>query len=99
MKRLTESGFSIAEIILGVVILAAIIFVGINVAKSQSGNNTGSTATTSVTAPQSNSVATPAAPQINNASDLNSALQALNNTSISASSSDSSQLSAEASAF
>jgi flagellar basal body-associated protein FliL len=102
MKKRTQSGFATVELVLLVVILIAIAGVGYYVwYGNQKTSTTTATNTSSSTSSgyQSPSVATPTAPQVNNASDLNSAMSALNQTSVSSSNADSNQLTTEASGF
>ena len=98
MKRQSQSGFAVVELVVVVVILAAIAIVGYYVWHGHKTQPT-STATTNGSSYQSPTTTVPVAPQVNNASDLNSAITALNQTSISSGNVDSSQLSAEASGF
>lgn len=98
MKRLSQSGFAVIELGIVVIILAAIAGAGYYVWNSHKAQPATTTATSS-SSYQSPSVTTPAAPQVNSASDLNSAMAALNQTSVSSSNTDSSQLNTEAGGF
>ncbi len=99
-KQLTQSGFAIVEMVIIVVLAAAIVATGFFVWHEHN-KNSNSTASISVLngGYQSPATSTPSAPQINTASDLSSALSALNQTSISSSNVDSSQLSSYSSGF
>ena len=99
MKRQTQSGFAAAELVLAVVLVAAIVGVGIFVWHEHNKSNSPTTASTSSSGYVSPTTSTPPAPQINKASDLNSAMNALNQTSVSSSNVDSNQLSAYSSNF
>lgn len=94
-----QSGFAVVELVVVVVLLAAVAGTGYYVMHVRSQKNQPTTATASSTPSgyQSPSVAAPVAPQVNSASDLNSAMQALNQTNVTASNTDSSQLSTQAS--
>lgn len=100
MKKLAQSGFAAVELILAVVIVAAIAGTGYFVwhenAKSSPVTTASNTAASSY---QSPTTLTPTAPQITTTSDLNAAMQTLNQTNITANNSDSSQLSTQASGF
>ncbi|HVC35998.1 MAG TPA: hypothetical protein VNE40_00935 [Candidatus Dormibacteraeota bacterium] len=91
MKK-QQSGFAIIELFISIVVIAVIVGIGYFVWH-------GHQATTNKLGYKSPAVATPTAPHINSSSDLNSALQALNQTSVSSSNTDSSQLSTQASGF
>jgi hypothetical protein len=95
MKKLSQSGFAAVETVLLVVIVAAIAGIGYYVWHTH--NNVDKLTSTSETPDTINSVSTPKAPQINKASDLNRAIQVLNRTDVTASNTDSSQLSTETS--
>jgi flagellar basal body-associated protein FliL len=98
MKK--QSGFAGLELLVVVVIVIAVAFVGYYV---WHGNNVKSTplvppvanSSTTTSAP----VTTPPAPQITTASNLNQAMQALNGTSVSSNSTDSSQLTTQSQGF
>ncbi len=98
MKNRSQSGFAAVELVILVVLVAAIIATGVFVwhEHSKSSNTSPATASSIYTSPPTS---TPPAPQINNASDLKSALTALNQTSVSSSNVDSSQLSTYSSSF
>ncbi|MHB1864784.1 MAG: hypothetical protein ACYCPS_01290 [Candidatus Saccharimonadales bacterium] len=95
MKKQSQSGIAVVELVVAVVLVAAVIGVGLYVWHSHNKNS--SSTTSSVY--HSPTTSTPPAPQINNASDLNSALSALNQTSVNSSNVDSSQLSTYSSGF
>lgn len=100
MKKLSQSGFTAVELVLVVVIVAAIAGTGYFVWHENAKSSPASTAVnTTASSYQSPTTLTPPAPQITTASDLNAAMQALNQTNISANNSDSSQLSTQASGF
>lgn len=101
MKKQSQSGFAVVELVVVVVILAAIAGVGYYIWNSHKTNTpaASNTSTTSSLGYQSPTTSTPTAPQVNSASDLNSAMSALNQTSVSSSNTDSSQLSTQASGF
>lgn len=96
MKK--QSGFAIVELVVAVVIVAAVAGVGYFVWHEHN-KKTPVVSTTTSSSYQSPTTSAPAAPQVNNASDLNSAMQALNQTNVTAGNTDSSQLSTQASAF
>jgi Flp pilus assembly pilin Flp len=98
MKDRSQSGFAAVELVILVVLVAAIIATGVFVwhEHNRSSNTSTTTASSAYTSPP---VSTPPAPQINNASDLKSALTALNQTSVSSSNVDSNQLSTYSSNF
>lgn len=97
--RKQQSGFVVLELILVVVIIAAIVVVGLwihNRSKTTTTANT--TPTNSTQSPVANNVST--APTITKTSDLDSALNTLNqNDPSAANSSDSSQLNSQTSTF
>lgn len=98
MKK--QSGFAGLELIVVVFVIAAVVFVGYYVIH---GNNVASKAspiaTNTTSTPVSPPVTTATAPQITNASDLNSALQAINSTSVSSNNTDSNTLTAQSQGF
>lgn len=96
MKK--QTGFALVELLVVVVLIGAIAGVGYFVWHEHNRKSPVATTSTSSTY-QSPSTSVPTAPQINNASDLNSAMQALNQTDITAGNTDSSQLDTEAAAF
>lgn len=94
-----QSGFATVELVIVAVILAAVSVTGYYVWQNhniptQTASSTQPAATTS-----SPSVATLPAPQITTASSLNSAMQVLNQTSVSSSNTDSTQLSTQSQSF
>lgn len=98
MKKLSQTGFSVIEFALVLVVIVALGGIGYVVWHSHKpSSQSGTTTTTSSYVPPSTS--TPAAPQVNSASDLNSAMQALNQTDVTAGNTDSSQLGTQASSF
>jgi prepilin-type N-terminal cleavage/methylation domain-containing protein len=97
MKK--QSGFAIIELVIVLVIVAAVAGVGYYVWRTHKTTPTPTATTTGSTNYQSPSTSTPTAPQVNSASDLNNAMTALNQTSITANNTDSSQLSTQASGF
>ena len=99
MKRQSQLGFAIADLVIVVVIAAAIVTTGIFVWHEHNKSTSPSPITTASSSYQSPTTSTPTAPQINNPSDLNNAMTALNQTSISSSNVDSSQLSTYSSGF
>ncbi len=99
-KQTKQSGFAVVELVVIVVLVVAIVGVGIYVWREHNKSNSITPATTaSTSAYQSPPVTTPSAPQITTSSSLNSAMAALNQTSISSSSLDSGQLSNYTSTF
>ena len=94
--RNSKSGFAVVEAVIIVVIVAAIAVTGYYVWKN---HNNSKPSTASSLNYQSPPVTTPSAPQVTTASDLNGAVQALNQTSVSSSNVDSTQLSNQASGF
>lgn len=100
MKK--QTGFALVELLVVVVLIGAIAGVGYFVWHEHNRKSpvaTTSTSSNTAATYQSPSTSVPTAPQINNASDLNSAMQALNQTDITAGNTDSSQLGTEAAAF
>lgn len=98
MKDRSQLGFAAVEVVILVVLVAAIIATGIFVWHEHNKSSTpaSTTASSVYTSPPTS---TPPAPQVNNASDLKSALTALNQTSVSSSNIDSNQLSTYSSSF
>jgi flagellar basal body-associated protein FliL len=96
MKK-QQSGFAVVELIVVLVIVVAVAGVGYYVWHGRKTNNP--PITTASSNYQSPPVTMPTAPQINNTSDLNSAMTALNQTSVSSSNTDSSQLTTQANGF
>ena len=94
--RSSKSGFAAIETVITVVIVAAIAVTGYYVWRNH--NNSQSSTASSLNY-QSPPVTTPGAPQVTTASDLNSAVQALNQTSVSSNNVDSTQLSNQAAGF
>ncbi len=94
--RNSKSGFAAVEGVIIVVVVAAIAVTGYYVLRNHTGTGSSNTASLNYQSPTIN---TPSAPQITAASDLNSAVQALNQTSISSSNVDSTQLSTQTSGF
>jgi predicted negative regulator of RcsB-dependent stress response len=99
MKKQSQSGFAVVELVVVVVVLVALGGVGYYVWHSHKATNNTTATTTTSSSYQSPTTSVPAAPQVNNASDLNSAMQALDQTNVTAGNTDSSQLSTQASAF
>lgn len=97
MKK--QSGFAVVELVVVLVLVAAVVGVGYFVWHEQNKKNPVATTTTSSTGYQSPATSVPAAPQVTKASDLNSAMQALNQTDVTAGNTDSNQLSTQAAAF
>lgn len=98
MKRQSQSGFAVIELVLIVVIVAVIAGVGYYVWNSHKATPT-TAATITASSYQSPPVTTQTAPQVTSPSDLNSAMRTLNQTSVSSSNTDSSQLSTQANGF
>lgn len=100
MKKLSQSGFAIVELAILVVALAVLGGAGYLVWR-QHDQKKQPVVSTDTTAPTSSKQTTlvPSAPQVNNASDLNGAMQALNQTDLAANSTDSSQLSTQTNGF
>ena len=101
MERNRRTGFAVLELIVVIVLVIAILGVGYYVWHNRkSAVKTTHSSTVSTTSKyQSPTTVTPLAPQVNNSADLNAAMQALNQTSISSSNIDSSQLSTQANGF
>ncbi len=97
MKKQNQSGFTIVEGIVVVVVMVA--FIGVGYYVWQKHKITPTTPRSVSNSYQSPSVTTLTAPQVSNAADLNTAMQVLNQTSISSSNTDSSQLSTQVSGF
>jgi Tfp pilus assembly protein PilE len=98
MKKQSQSGFAIVELAVIVVVIIALAGAGYYVWHSHH-NKTKAPTTTSSLNYQSPPVTTASAPQISNASDLSKAIQTLDQTSVSSSNTDSSQLSTQTSGF
>lgn len=103
-----QSGFSVIELVIALVVIAGLGGAGYVVAHhtnkakpatTASSNTTSASNTTTGLNYTSPSTGTPVAPQINTSADLNSALQALNQTNVTSSNTDSTQLSSQASGF
>jgi len=98
MKK--QSGFAGLELLVVVVIVAAVAFVGYYV---WHGHDIKTTPIVPVAANSSavpsSSTSVPAAPQITTASDLNKAMQAINETHVSSNTADSSQLATQTQGF
>lgn len=102
MKKLSQSGFTIVETMIVVVLLVAAGIVGYYVWQSNKTNHTNKPTIASKTTTstyQSPPVTVPTAPQINNSSDLINAIQVLNQTSVSSNNTDSNQLNTYTSSF
>ncbi len=101
MKKQSQAGFAIIELVGVVVVIAAIVAAGYFAwhNHNQKSPNTTSPNTPTSSNYQSPPTTTPAAPQVNSTSDLNSAMQALNQTNVTAGNTDSGQLSTQASDF
>ena len=97
MKKQSQAGFSVVELVVGLVIVAVIAGVGYYVWHGHMATPVATT--TGSTSYQSPTTSAPVAPQISNASDLNSAMTALKQTSVTSSNTDSSQLSTQANGF
>jgi hypothetical protein len=96
MKK--QSGFATVELVVLAVVLVAIAGIGYYVIRNHGANSGQSTASfINAESSPNTGVTVPTAPQINNTADLSSALNALNQTNIGANSTDSSQLSTQAS--
>lgn len=96
MKK--QSGFAGLELLVVVVIAAAVALVGYYVWQGHNVKTT-SLPVASSSNVSSPPVTTPPAPQITTASDLSSAMQALNGTSVSSNNTDSSQLTTQSQGF
>ena len=103
-KQTQQSGFAIVELVILVVVLAVLggmsYFILHHTKKVQPATTASTVNVPAVenqTATTSTSV--PAAPQVNSASDLNSAMQALNQTDMNANGTDSTQLGSQSSGF
>ncbi len=94
MKK--QSGFASIELVLLVVIVAAIAGVGYYVVNNRNTGQTSASFISSTSTPNT-SVATLPMPQINTTSDLSNALNVLNQTNVGANSIDSSQLTTQSS--
>lgn len=97
--RKQQSGFAVLELVLVVVIIAAIVVVGLRIHNRSKTTTTANTLPTNSTqSPVANNVSK--APPVNSTSDLDNALNTLNqNDPPTANSADSSQLSSQASTF
>lgn len=96
MKKQQTSGFAIVELVIVVVVLAVVAAAGYVVWQNHKANQNAANSTASY---QSPATSVPAAPQVNNASDLTNAMSALNQTSVTSNNVDSTQLSTETSSF
>lgn len=96
-----QSGFALIEFAVILVVVAAVAGVGYTIWSRQhtSSRPVTNSSSTSFAPYKSPPTSVPSAPQITNASDLNAALQALNQTSITSNNTDSNQLYAQASGF
>jgi uncharacterized protein HemX len=95
-----QAGFAIVEGFIIVVVVLGLAGGGYAVWHRQHSKTTASTSTTaSKAAYESPAVTTPSAPAVTNETGLNSALQTLNDTNVSAGSTDSSQLATQAASF
>jgi cell division protein FtsN len=100
MKKQSQSGFAIVELVMVAVVLAVIVIAGYYVLHNRKTNSSSTSTSSSLVAGyQSPTTTTPPAPQINSASDLNSAMSALNQTSVGSSNTDSSQLTTQTNSF
>ena len=99
MKKPSQAGFAVVELVIVLVIVAAIAGVGYYVWHSHQATPNTTATTTGSSSYQSPTTTVPPAPQVNTASDLKSAMTALNQTSVSSSNTDSSQLSTQTSGF
>jgi len=104
MNKQSQSGFAVIELAIVVVVLAVLGGTSYFVwHQHHDKNKLMPTASTTVAPPSgdksSDTTSTPSAPQVNNASDLNSAMQALNQTDLAANNNDSGQLSTQANGF
>lgn len=97
MKK--QSGFAGLELLVVVVIIVAVAFVGYYVWHGHNIQTTPVVPVATNSSVASSSTAVPSAPQITTASDLNKALQALNDTHVSSNTADSSQLATQAQGF
>lgn len=102
MKKTTQSGFAILELVLvGVVVLGVIgacVYV-IQKRTHSASSEVSTSSSTPKTAVASPTTAVPTAPTVSSASDLQGAMNSLNQTSINSSSTDSSSLDSETSSF
>lgn len=102
MKKVSQQGFAIVELVVLVALIAAIGVIGYFVWHGHNikvNSPLSNTTASSEASNQSKSASTPAAPQITNASGLNSAMTALNQTSVSSNSLNSNQLTSDSSGF
>ncbi|HEY4161253.1 MAG TPA: hypothetical protein VGM08_04280 [Candidatus Saccharimonadales bacterium] len=103
MDKRSQAGFAIVELIILVLVLAVLGGSGYLVWHQHQDKSvltpTASTVVPSASDSQSSSTSAPTAPQVNSASDLNGAMQALNETDLAANNTDSGQLSTQASGF
>ena len=97
----SQSGFSIVELVVALVVVVGLAGIGYVVWHHNNQNTPATTASSNTAGLNYTSPSTkvPTAPQIKTSSDLNNALQALNQTNVTASNTDSSQLSTQASGF
>ena len=94
MSRIKQLGFSVVEVCIAVLVVAAIGFTGYFAYNRMQDANKTPTATE-----QTTNGTTPSAPDINDTDDLDAAAATLNSTNIDASESDVSELDGEASGF
>ncbi len=90
----TQRGFSAVEVVIAVFVVGAIVATGYLAYSRMQNSEKAPTA-----AEQTNQANTPSAPTIKDASDLDAAAAALDNTNVDASTSDSAQLDSEANNF
>ncbi len=101
MKKNRQAGFAILELIVVIIMIIAILGVGYYIwhNKKTAVKTSHASTVSTISKYQSPTTVTPVAPPVNNPAGLNTAMQALNQTSISSSNIDSSQLTAQASGF
>lgn len=98
MKK-QQSGFAAVELVILVVIAAAIAGVGYFVIKNHNANGTSTSSFISAESSTNQGVSTAPMPQVSSTADLSTALNTLNQTNVGANSTDSSQLTTQSTGF
>ncbi len=94
-----QEGFAVVEVVIAIVIVVGIVGAGYLAWNQHTEKSTAAAKTTKALNYLSPTTSVPATPQVSTSADLNSALQALNQTDVSSSNVDSTQLSSQAAGF